>query len=282
MRRKAVPDGRARRIPARPGTIDETAVMAQRGQGAAEDGASGRPDGAGAERELAVLEARLGHVFSDRRLIELALTHASAPGVGEVGRDSYQRLEFLGDRVLGIAVAGMLHHAYPAADEGELARRLNHLVRRETCAEVAIELGLDRALRIGASESQGGGRRKTAILGDVCEAVLAAVYLDAGFEAARALVERFWRPRMLGFAAARRDAKTTLQEWAQGRGLPAPRYEAVERTGPDHAPHFTILVHIEGLDAAEGRGRSKREAEQGAATALLVREGIWSPTEAVS
>ncbi len=259
-------------------------AMAQRGENAADaNGAGDRPDGGGrAARELAALEARLDHSFTDRRLIERALTHASAPGVGEVGRDSYQRLEFLGDRVLGIAVAGMLHDAYPNADEGELARRLNHLVRRETCAEVAVELGLDRALRIGASEAQGGGRRKVAILGDVCEAVLAAVYLDAGFEASRGLVERYWRPRMLAFATATRDAKTTLQEWVQGRGLATPLYEAVERTGPDHAPQFTILVRVEGLDAAEGRGRSKREAEQGAATALLVREGIWSPTEATT
>lgn len=226
------------------------------------------------------LESRLGHVFADRGLLERALTHASAPGVADVGRDSYQRLEFLGDRVLGLAVATMLLEAYPDADEGELARRLNHLVRRETCAEVAVELGLDAAVRIGAGEAQAGGRRKTAILGDICESVLAAVYLDGGFAAATALVERYWRPRMLGFAAARRDAKTTLQEWAQGRNLPPPIYEAVGRSGPDHEPRFTVLVRVEGLDPAEGLGRSKREAEQGAASALLVREGIWPPTEA--
>lgn len=229
--------------------------------------------------ERTVLEARLGHVFADHGLLERALTHASAADVGDVGRDSYQRLEFLGDRVLGIAVATMLLEAYPAADEGELARRLNHLVRRETCADVAIELGLDRAVRIGAGEAQAGGRRKSAILGDVCESVLAAVYLDGGFAAATALVERYWRPRMLDFLAARRDAKTTLQEWAQGRSLAAPAYEAVDRSGPDHAPRFTVVVRVDGLDPAEGLGRSKREAEQGAATALLVREGIWPPTE---
>jgi ribonuclease-3 len=228
----------------------------------------------------AALEARLGHAFADPALLDLALTHASAADVGDVARDSYQRLEFLGDRVLGLAVATMLLEAFPSADEGELARRLNHLVRRETCAEVAIELGLDRAIRIGAGEAQAGGRRKTAILGDVCESVLAAVYLDGGLAAAAALVDRYWRPRMLGFLAARRDAKTTLQEWAQGRSLSAPVYQAVGRIGPDHAPRFTIVVRVDGLDPAEGLGRSKREAEQGAATALLVREGIWPPTEA--
>lgn len=241
------------------------------GPGRTASDAATRPDGG--------LEARLGHVFTDPGLLERALTHASAPGVSDVARDSYQRLEFLGDRVLGLAVATMLLEAYPEADEGELARRLNHLVRRETCAEVAAELGLDAAVRMGSGEAQAGGRRKTAILGDVCESVLAAVYLDGGFAAATALVERYWRPRMLGFAAARRDAKTTLQEWAQGQALSTPIYEAVARTGPDHEPRFTVLVRVEGLDPAEGAGRSKREAEQGAASAMLVREGIWPPTE---
>jgi ribonuclease-3 len=230
-------------------------------------------------RDIEALEARLGHVFADPALIVRALTHASAPGIASVSRDSYQRLEFLGDRVLGVAVAAMLYEAFPEADEGELARRFNQLVRRETCAAVAVELGLDRAVRMGAGEAHGGGRRKAAILGDVCESVLAAIYLDAGFEAATALVERYWRPRMLSFSGPLRDAKTTLQEWAQGRGDAPPLYDAVERTGPDHAPEFRVLVRLPGIDPAEGRGRTKREAEQNAAAALLVREGIWAGDE---
>ncbi|WP_334176352.1 ribonuclease III [Pseudoxanthobacter sp.] len=228
------------------------------------------------ERRLAALEKALGHHFSDRRLITRALTHPSAVAGHNAVAESYQRLEFLGDRVLGLAVAEMLHATYTTADEGDLARRLNQLVRRETCAEVAIELGLDQAMLVGTGEAQGGGRRKVAILGDVCEAVLAALYLDAGFEAARAAVQRLWGARMREAVKAPRDAKTTLQEWAQGRGLPTPVYQAVGRSGPDHAPVFTILVSLEGLAPAEGRGKSKREAEQVAATALLVREGIWS------
>ncbi len=227
------------------------------------------------ERRIAALEARLGHRFSDPALIGRALTHPSAVTGASVGTASYQRLEFLGDRVLGLAVAEMLHEAYPAADEGELARRLNQLVRRETCADVAVELGLDQAMLVGAGEAQGGGRRKVAILGDVCEAVLAAVYLDAGFEAARTLVRTLWGPRMRETLMAPRDAKTTLQEWAQGRGLPTPVYREVERSGPDHAPVFTILVTLDGIAPAEARGKSKREAEQTAAAAVLIREGIW-------
>jgi len=232
-----------------------------------------------AAREIEALEAKLGHVFADPTLIARALTHASSPAVADVARDSYQRLEFLGDRVLGIAVAARLYETFPSADEGELARRLNQLVRRETCAEVALEMGLDAAVRMGAGEVHGGGRRKAAILGDVCESVLAAVYLDGGLAAAMEVVDRYWRPRMLDFAGPLRDAKTTLQEWAQGRGHLPPIYTALERTGPDHAPEFTMLVALPGLDPAEGRGRSKREAEQNAALAMLVREGIWPGDE---
>jgi ribonuclease-3 len=222
---------------------------------------------------LDAVEERLGHRFADRDLLARALTHTSAVGVAT---DSYQRLEFLGDRVLGMTVAGMVYRAYPEAEEGELARRLNALVKRETCADVARELDLGRAVRLGSGEAQSGGRSKAAILADVMEAVIAAIHLDAGFETARAFVERLWSERMTTARGPLRDAKTTLQEWLQGRGLAAPSYRQVARSGPDHDPLFEIAVDIVGpVDGMTGRGRSKREAEQNAAARVLVREGIW-------
>lgn len=227
-------------------------------------------------RPLEALVARIGHEFRDLDGLRRALTHRSAVPGDQVAHESYQRDEFLGDRILALTVADMLYRAFPRADEGELARRLNALVRRETCAEVAVELGIGPAIRLGAGERRSGGRANPAILGDVMEAVIAAVYLDGGFEAARAFVERCWGPRLHRPSAPLRDAKTTLQEWAQGRGMPTPTYVSVDRAGPDHAPVFTVEVRIGASVAGEGRGRSKREAEQAAATAVLTREGLWS------
>jgi ribonuclease III len=218
------------------------------------------------------IETRIGHVFADRGLLALALTHTSAI---QTASESYQRLEFLGDRVLALTVAGMVYRAFPSAEEGELARRLNALVKRETCAEVAIQLGLGEAVRLGSGEAQSGGRKKAAILGDIAEAVIAAVYLDAGFDKARDFVERLWHDRMTSATGPLRDAKTTLQEWLQGKGLAAPVYRQVARSGPDHDPLFTIAVDLVGCEGAKGAGRSKREAEQNAATRVLVREGLW-------
>ncbi len=225
------------------------------------------------DTDLSVLEDRLGYRFGDRSLLVRALTHASATPTS-VG-DSYQRLEFLGDRVLGLIAATLLFKACPEADEGELAQRFNQLVKRETCAAIALELGLDRALRIGPSEAQGGGRKKSAILGDVTEAVFAAVYLDGGMDAACTLVSRLLGPRLMAATGRLRDAKTTLQEWVQARGGPTPVYEAIDRSGPDHAPVFVVRVSVEGEAPADGTGKSKREAEQAAATAVLVRLGVW-------
>lgn len=221
------------------------------------------------------LQDRLGHRFRDPQLLTRALTHGSATARPGAAGGSYQRLEFLGDRVLGLVVATMLHHAFPKAEEGELARRLNQLVRRETCADVARDLALGDALVLGESEAQTGGKRKTAILADVCEAVIAAVYLDGGLEAAQTLIERHWGPRMRTHAGPLRDAKTMLQEWAQARGKPAPRYDVLDRSGPDHAPSFTVGVTIEGEAPATGHGSSKRAAEQTAAESILRREGLW-------
>lgn len=227
-------------------------------------------------RTLDTLEQKLGHVFRSREGIVRALTHRSAVPGDRVAGESYQRQEFLGDRVLALAIAEMLFEAHPGSDEGDLARRLNSLVRRETCAEVAAALDLGPHIRLGVGERQSGGRQKEAILGDVMEAVIAAIFLDAGFEAARSFVRRNWQQRMTALSGPLRDAKTTLQEWAQGRGMPTPAYEAISRTGPDHAPVFTVRVQLGDGTSGEGRGKSKREAEQAAATGVLVREGIWS------
>jgi ribonuclease-3 len=226
-------------------------------------------------RPIEALQERLGYVFRDREGFMRALTHRSAVPGDRVAHESYQRHEFLGDRVLALVVADMLFKAYPKADEGDLARRLNQLVRRETCADVALELDLGSAVRLGVGERQSGGRRKEAILGDVAESIIAAIYLDGGLEQARAFIERYWRPRMEQLSGSLRDPKTMLQEWAQGRGLATPIYEAIDRTGPDHAPVFTVRVLITGGPTGEGQGKSKREAEQAAATVVLNREGLW-------
>ena len=168
--------------------------------------------------------------------------------------NSYQRLEFLGDHVLGLIISDMLFRAFPKADEGELSRRLADLVRREACADVARAIELGAALRLGASEANAGGRMRTAILADVCEALVGAVYLDGGYDAAAKLVERLWGERMRAPVRPLRDPKTILQEWAQARGLPTPTYREVERTGPHHDPEFRVAV-----DAAEPRaGRRAR------------------------
>lgn len=223
------------------------------------------------EDPLTALQTRIGHQFRDAAVLRQALTHASALARAAA---SYERLEFVGDRVLGLAIASMLYKTYPDAPEGELAHRYNALVRRETCAQIAIELGIDAALTVSPQEAQSGGRRKTAILADACEAVLAAVFLDGGFEASAALIEREWSPLMRQSRLPGRDPKTLLQEWLQARGFEPPAYVEVERSGPDHAPVFTIRVSGDGIEPAEGSGKSKRDAEQTAARVVLVRAGL--------
>ncbi len=228
-----------------------------------------------ARKDVAALESRLGHSFSDPDLLTRALTHVSVGG----GPGSYQRLEFLGDRVLGLAVADMLVAAFPKATEGELSKRLAELVRRETCAAVALSWDVGPFLHLGAGEAQAGGRRNPTILADVCESVLGAVFLDAGYDAARALVERAFAERLSAQAGTPRDPKTALQEWAQGRGLATPTYGLVERTGPDHAPVFRVAARIPDLPEAVGSGQTKRAAEQDAARGFLIREGVWSEAD---
>jgi ribonuclease III len=222
-----------------------------------------------AKPDLVALEARLGHAFADEKLAESALTHVSAPKAGR--NESYQRLEFLGDRVLGLVVSEMLYEAFPEASEGDLSVRLARLVRRETCAEVAEEWDVGPLVVMGAGEARGGGRKKAAILGDVCEALIGAVFLDAGFAAARALVRRCWEGRMRADAAPIQDAKTAVQEWAQARGLPTPIYAEVERSGPAHLPRFIMQVELPGYAPERGEASSKRAAEQAAARAFLER-----------
>jgi ribonuclease III len=224
-----------------------------------------------AAADIAKLQAAVGHIFGDRRLLEHALTHVSSVKSGNTRLQSYQRLEFLGDRVLGLAIAEMLSTAFPEADEGELARRMADLVRKETCAEVAIGWNTGPNVRLGAGEAQSGGRKRQTILADVCEAIIGAVFLDAGYAAAQAVVAKGWGARLHEPEGDRRDAKTMLQELAQSRRLATPVYREISRSGPAHRMHFVIAVEVELLGLAEGEGASKREAEQAAARNLLAQ-----------
>ncbi len=216
--------------------------------------------------DLETFSNRLGHRFRDPDLLIRALTHAS---ISSPQRPDNQRLEFLGDRVLGLVIAEALLAADKGAREGQLAPRYNALVRKETCAAIARDIGLGDVLKLGRSEMKSGGRRKDALLGDAMEAVIAAVYADGGFEAARDLVLRLWQARIDKVDSDARDAKTSLQEWAQARGLPPPDYVETGRTGPDHAPVFTIEARLQSGETASASAPSKRAAEQAAAKALM-------------
>ncbi|MDN3712546.1 ribonuclease III [Paracoccus cavernae] len=217
--------------------------------------------------DIRAFSAKLGHDFSRPELLIRALTHGS---VGSPTRPDNQRLEFLGDRVLGLTVAEALVFADREASEGQLAPRYNALVRGETCADVAREIGLGAVLKLGRSEMLSGGRRKEALLADAMEAVLAAVYLDAGFETARAVILRLWASRLASVDADSRDAKTALQEWAQAHGMKPPQYIQTGRSGPDHAPQFEITVRLDDGRTAKAQGAgTKRSIEQAAAAALL-------------
>ncbi len=248
---------------------------------AADDGAEqaqeqgdGRKQSRRSRRIASVLENRIGYRFADSALLTVALTHISALKGPRNRAGSYQRLEFLGDHVLGLVISDMLFRSFPKADEGELSRRLADLVRKETCAEIAVSIELGAAIKLGSSEVNAGARKRPAILADVCEALIGAVYLDGGYAAAAALVERLWQERMRATAQPLRDPKTVLQEWAQARGLPTPAYREVARSGPDHSPEFRVAVQLPNFAPAEGLGRSKRAAEQAAAAAMLTREGV--------
>ncbi len=218
------------------------------------------------------LAKTLSYVFHEPSLLKRALTHPSAAMKRKAGAaDSYERLEFLGDRVLGLIVADMLLRRFPKESEGALARRHTALVRRETLADVAGDLEVNRYLRLAKGEDEAGERENPAILADACEAVIGALYLDGGLETARRVVETALEPYLNSTGKPPQDAKTGLQEWAQARGLPLPQYREVGREGPPHQPTFSIEVCVEGHPPARGEGRSKRISEQSAAQALLKR-----------
>jgi ribonuclease-3 len=254
-----------------PSTGARIAGLRRAGQSAA-----GRTRHTTEDNSLAPFQERIGYQFRDPALLEQALTHISALAGARNRAGSYQRLEFLGDHVLGLVVSDMLFSAFPKADEGEMSRRLADLVRKEACADVARAIELGEAIRLGASEANAGGRSRTAILADVCEALIGAIFVDGGYAAASVFIEQLWGARMRTPARPLRDSKTALQEWAQARGLPTPAYREVERKGPDHDPEFRVMVELPDLIPAEGLGRSKRAAEQAAAAAMLTHAGIKS------
>ncbi len=226
-------------------------------------------------RKYKELETAIGYKFRTQALLERALTHASVRGSKTKKTADNERLEFIGDRVLGLAIAELLNETYPAATEGELARHFNRLVRGEACARVARAIGLGPNLILSESEAGSGGREKSTILADGMEALLGAVFLDSSFDKARNVVRKLWSEQQAPPPEQERDAKSALQEWAQGQGLPLPKYQELARKGPDHAPRFTSEVHVTGKPPARGEGASKRIAEQSAALAFLEREGVW-------
>ena len=215
--------------------------------------------------DLAALEHVLGHAFADPGLLATALTHPSLAGHGA---GSYERLEFLGDRVLGLAIADLLMECYPQESEGDLARRHALLVDRDSLARVAVGIGLGDWLRMTDGEAAAGTRGSPSVLADAMEAVIGALYRDDGFATASGVVRRFWLPLVELRGAPPKDAKTALQEWAQARALPLPNYSTLSRTGPDHAPHFTVEVTVRGYPPVQAEGRSRRAAERAAAAAL--------------
>ncbi len=216
--------------------------------------------------DLQAFAGRIGHDFAKPEFLVRAVTHSS---MTSPHRDDNQRQEFLGDRVLGLVMAEALLNADMGASEGQLAPRFNALVRKEACADVAREIDLGAVLKLGRSEMKSGGRRKEALLADGMEAVIAAVYQDGGFDAARAMVIRLWGKRIHNVADDARDPKTALQEWAQARGETPPQYIETDRSGPDHQPVFTIEARLSSGPTETATAGSKRQAEQAAAAALL-------------
>jgi len=213
--------------------------------------------------------------------LERALTHAS---VRKKADDNfhYERLEFLGDRVLGLVVSQMIYMTFPDANEGELSLRLNALVKGKTLAEIADELALHEFIRTGGDLKELKGQRMQSVRADVLEALIASIYLDGGLAECTGFIERFWTERIFDDAAAQQDSKTALQEWAHARKYGTPRYRERSRSGPDHDPEFTVVVQVQNMEDSVGNGRSKRTAEQSAAKFFLEREGIWKPSNGES
>ncbi|MDQ0421849.1 ribonuclease-3 [Peteryoungia aggregata LMG 23059] len=232
------------------------------------------------DKDWAQLEAAIGHTFADRDRLTRALTHASAQ-VSRGKKGDYERLEFLGDRVLGLCVAEMLFTTFRDATEGELSVRFNQLVSAEACASVADEMELHRFIRTGSDVKKITAKNMLNVRADVVESLIAAIYLEAGLEAARGFILKYWQGRAARADGARRDAKTELQEWTHARYGAPPIYKVADRSGPDHDPRFTVIVEIPGLKPEIGIDRSKRAAEQVAATKILEREGVWAkPSDA--
>ena len=221
-------------------------------------------------------EAALGYKFKNPELLDRALTHRSA-AQGKAAEWSNERLEFLGDRVLGLAIVETLLERFPGAREGDLAPRLNVLVSRETCAVIGAELGLARFLIVDKAERAAGGPNKPTLLANAAEAVIGAIYLDAGLKAAEKFILKHWAGMLKANEVRPRDPKSALQEWLQGQGLPAPTYRHDTRSGPDHAPVFTATVHVQGQTSVAGNGASKQEAEREAARAMLALIGGHAP-----
>ncbi len=213
------------------------------------------------------IEEIIGHTFRDKRLLTEALTHPSCAESKDGVAFNYQRLEFLGDAVLGVAVAELLFRMYPAENEGSLAKRQAALVCSDSIAEVGRKLGISQYMRVAASEQ--ASRDSNSNLEDVCEALIGAIYMDGGFDAAREFILTHWQQLAKGMSQPPKDAKTSLQEWAQGRGFKLPHYRVLETVGPAHAPEFTIEVSVEGKKNASAKASSKRQAEQLAARSLL-------------
>ena len=219
-------------------------------------------------RRLDMLEKSIGYVFKDKELAMRALTHSSY-GDGRRKTPDYERLEFLGDRVLGLMTAEKLFFM-SSEKEGTLARRLNALVRKETCARISRRLGIGEALLISPSEEKQGGREKTSILGDACESILGAIYLDGGFAAAQKFYDTHWKDDIEAVTdKSMKDPKTALQEKASSTSKALPVYTVIERSGPDHKPLFVIEVEVDGIGRAKGTGKSKKDAERFAAVHLL-------------
>ena len=211
----------------------------------------------------AFVRERLGHDLRDARLFELALTHSSA------GSDNYERLEFLGDRVLGHVIARALYERYPGEPEGNLSRRYNGLVDRETCAEIGRELGIPALIHLGKQAREDGASQSDNVVGDVVEALIGALLIDGGFDAAERFIMGMWEPHLAEQRRAPKHPKSALQELAAARQCKSPVYEVLGRTGAHHAPKFTIRVSVSGLGEATAEGTSKQEAETEAAAALL-------------
>lgn len=215
--------------------------------------------------DIAVFQDRIGYHFKNQLFLERALTHSSA------GDENYERLEFLGDRVLGLVIAEILYRCFPFEKEGSLARRLSALACTETLARIARDLDLPDIVISSASERAAGGTKQDNLLADCMEAIIGAIFLDQGYIACQEVVTALWGDRIYTLSQPPVDSKTALQEWAQARGLPVPLYEIIGREGPDHAPQFRIRVSVEGVEPEEAVGPSRRVAEKQAAQNLYDR-----------